>query len=91
MNSEYIFTIVIQDNKRLALRHHVSIYSGYTVSVINHLIESGNIATHLVGYQVYIDVDEALTSLSKSRYHPKKSALAASKVLSDDQRADLFA
>jgi hypothetical protein len=91
VNHEYIFPVVVQDNKRLALRHHVSIYSGYTVSVINRLIESGEIGTHLVGYQIYVDVDQALTVLSKSRFHPKKSALAASKILSDEQKADLFA
>jgi hypothetical protein len=91
MNSEYIFPMVVQDAKRFALRHHVSVYSGYTVTVINRLIESRNIATHLIGYQIYIDVDEALTALAKSRFHPKKSALAASRILNDEQRADLFA
>jgi hypothetical protein len=90
MNKEYVFPQILHNNKRLALRHHVSIYSGYAVSIINRLIESGDIASHLVGYQVYIDVDEALTVLSKSRFHPKKSALAASKILSNEQKADLF-
>jgi hypothetical protein len=91
MSKEYIFPMIVQDNKRFALRHHVSIYSGYTIGTINRLIESGDIAAHLIGYQVYIDVDEALIVLSKSRFHPKKSAFAASKILTEAQKVDLFA
>jgi hypothetical protein len=91
MNKEYIFPMIVKDNKRFALRHHVSIYSGYSIGVINRLIDSGEIDTHLIGYQVYIDVDDALTILCRSKFHPKKSALAANKILSADQKADLFA
>jgi hypothetical protein len=90
VSKDYIFPTILQDNKRLALRHHVSVLSGYSILIINRLIEAGDIETHLIGYQIYIDVDEALTVLSKSRYHPKRSAIAASKVLSDEQKSDLF-
>jgi hypothetical protein len=90
VSHDYVFPTIVQDTKRLALRHHVSVLSGYSMLVINRLIEGGNIETHLIGYQIYIDVDEALTVLSKSRFHPKRSALAASKVLSEGQKADLF-
>jgi hypothetical protein len=91
MSNEYKFPMILQDNKRLALRHYVSIYSGYAISIINRLIESGEIATHLIGLQIYIDVDAALMALSKSKYHPRKSAHAASKILTAEQKTDLFA
>jgi hypothetical protein len=91
MNKEYNLPMIVQGNKRLGLRNHVAVYSGYSLMVINRLIESGEIAGHLIGLQIYIDVDEALAVLSKSRFHPKKSAIAASKILSDEQKADLFA
>jgi hypothetical protein len=90
VSNDYVFPTIVQDNKRLALRHHVSVLSGYSMLTINRLIEVGDIETHLIGYQIYIDVDVALTVLSKSRFHPKRSALAASKVLTEGQRADLF-
>jgi hypothetical protein len=90
VSKDYIFPTILQDNKRLALRYHVSVLSGYSILIINRLIEADDIETHLIGYQIYIDVDEALTVLSKSRYHPKRSAIAASKVLNDQQKADLF-
>jgi hypothetical protein len=91
MGTEYAFPVIIKDKKRLAKRWYITLYSGYSITVINRFIESGDIAVHLVGAQVYIDVDEALNVLSKSRFHPKKSANAASKILNDEQRADLFA
>jgi hypothetical protein len=86
-----LFPFIWHDNKRLALRYHVAIYSGYPVPVINRLIREGEIETTLIGLQIYIDVDEALAVLSKSRFHPKRSASAAQKILTDEQKADLFA
>jgi hypothetical protein len=91
MGKEYEFPVIIKDNKRFALRWYITKYSGYSHAIINRFIESGDIAAHLIGTQVYVDVDEALTVLSKSRFHPKKSALAATKILSGDQKTDLFA
>jgi hypothetical protein len=90
MSNEYAFPVIVQDNKRLALRFHVANYSGYSIHIVNRFVESGDIASHLIGLQIYIDVDEALTVLSKSRFHPRRSASAASKIMSDEQKADLF-
>lgn len=91
MSDDYLFPIIWHDNKRLALRHHVARYSGYAIGVINHLIDIGEIETTLIGLQIYIDVDEALIALSKSRFNTKRSAIAASKVLTVEQKQDLFA
>lgn len=90
MSNDYLFPIIWQDKKRLALRHHVALYSRYPISVINRLIGEGKIATTLIGFNIYIDVDEALTVLSESRFNHRYSASAASKILTDKQKQNLF-
>jgi hypothetical protein len=91
MDQGYHFPVILQEGKRLGLRHHVAQHSDYSVLTINRLIESGNIASHLISYQIYIDIDEALTALSNSRFQPRRRSTAANKVLSDKQKTNLFA
>ena len=90
MQKDYLFPVILQDGKQFALRHHIRLYSGYSVTIINRLIENVDIATHLIGFQVYIDVDKALTVLSNGRFQPRRAAFAASKILNEQEQADLF-
>jgi hypothetical protein len=90
MEKEYRPPLILYDGKRYALRHHVARYSGYYISIINRLIDQGKIASYLINFKVYIDLDEALTVLSQSRFSTRRSAAAAAKILSPEQRADLF-
>ena len=88
--AEYVFPVIFPDNKRFAIRRHVVNYSGYSLAIINSFIDKGDIAITLIDRQLYIDVDEALRVLSKSRFHPKRATFAASKVLTPEQKQDLF-
>lgn len=71
------------------MRQHVVNYSGYSLAIINSFIDKVDIAITPIGRQLYIDVDEALGVLSKSRFHPKRATFAASKVLTPGQKQDL--
>jgi hypothetical protein len=75
MTDDYPFPVVMQNGKSHALRNHVSIYSGYPVPIINRFIDSGELEIRLIGLQVYIDVEEALNLLYKSKFMPKRTAL----------------
>jgi hypothetical protein len=63
MEMDFSFPFIWQNGKRLALRHHVAEYSGYAILIINRFIGSVDIASHLIGLQIYINIDEALTVL----------------------------
>jgi hypothetical protein len=58
---------IIKDGKRLVLRHHASLCSGRSPSLINRLIGLGKIELHLIDAQLYIDLDETLAVLEPYR------------------------
>jgi hypothetical protein len=73
MNTEYQFPLLYNDGKQFVLRLHIAKHSGHNLSTINRLINEGKIGVTLIGVQVYIEVEEALTALSKCRYQPRRS------------------
>jgi hypothetical protein len=89
MSANYLFPIITQNGKHLALRQHVARHAGHTVGSINILIEDGQIEMHLIGLQIYIDVDEALTALAKSRFGMRRALKTGDRTYSNEN-ADLF-
>jgi hypothetical protein len=81
---EYPFPTIVNNGKQFALRQHIGKFTGHSASTTNRLIDEGKIAAHLIGVQVYVEVEEALTALSKCRYQPRRSALV-------EYKPDLFA
>lgn len=74
MDMAFKFTAIFSDGKRFGLRHHVARHAGCSIYNINGLIYSGQIAVHLIGVQVYVDVDEALSVISKTQFGVRRSA-----------------
>jgi hypothetical protein len=84
MNTDFVHPQIQHEGKRYAKPHHVVQHAGRPVAVIKRLVDSGDIAAHLINAVVYIDIDEALAVLSTSNSRPKTPAKALGGV-------DLFA
>jgi hypothetical protein len=73
MSYDLPFAVVQRNGKRYGKRTPIALYGGWSLSVINQVVEEENIESIIVNFQLYIDVDKTLAALSKRRYQPLKS------------------
>jgi hypothetical protein len=69
----YDFPVIIRNGKKFGKRTPIALYGGWSLPVINKVVEEDDIESIVVNFQLYIDVEATIAALARRKYQPLKS------------------